>query len=123
MIRGQRYEEFKNYKTEIFIYGIGEKVPQTYEIAFKTFLPQRHILSDYIGVTFNGSCMAMLRTVNIPFIPFVLPEQNQKNLFIFYRSKFNMHGNFLGVTIGKQSSPVPSCLEKTIYWKKIFGSQ
>lgn len=95
--RGQTYEEFKAYKTEIFITELEKKFPNLRDCIQTVYASTPLSYRDYIG-SHNGSMYGYVKDVNNPLHSFVSPRTKIKNL-LFTGQSLNMHG-ILGVTIG-----------------------
>tara|TARA_R110000751_G_scaffold295678_1_gene404360 strand:+ start:26458 stop:27993 length:1536 start_codon:yes stop_codon:yes gene_type:complete len=95
--RGQTYEQFKAYKTEIFISELEKKFPDLRDCIQTVYSSTPLSYRDYIG-SHNGSMYGYVKDVNNPLHSFVSPKTKIKNL-LFTGQSLNMHG-ILGVTIG-----------------------
>ena len=95
--RGQTYEEFKAYKTEIFITELERKFPGLRDCIRSVYASTPLSYRDYIG-SHNGSMYGYVKDVNRPLHSFVSPRTKIEN-FLFTGQSLNMHG-ILGVTIG-----------------------
>src|SRR5690554_5384543 len=95
--RGQTYEEFKEYKTEVFITELEKKFPGLRDCIQSVYASTPLSYRDYIG-SHNGSMYGYVKDVNKPLHSFVSPRTKIDNLF-FTGQSLNMHG-ILGVTIG-----------------------
>lgn len=102
--RGQTYEEFKAYKSEIIIKELEKKFPNLRDCIESVYASTPLSYRDYIGSN-NGSMYGYVKDANNPLKSFVSPRTKVKNLF-FTGQSLNMHG-ILGVTI----SGVVTCSE------------
>ena len=95
--RGQTYEEFKDYKTELLLVELEKKFPNIRDCIQSIYTSTPLSYRDYIGSN-RGSMYGYVKDVNYPLKSFVSPRTKIKNLF-FTGQSLNMHG-ILGVTIG-----------------------
>lgn len=95
--RGQTYEEFKKYKTEIFIAELEKKFPNLRNCIQSVYASTPLSYRDYIG-SHKGSMYGYVKDVNKPLHSFISPRTKINNL-LFTGQSLNMHG-ILGVTIG-----------------------
>ncbi|MCM4169019.1 4,4'-diapolycopene oxygenase [Arenibacter antarcticus] len=95
--RGQTYEEFKAYKTEVFLQELEKKFPNLRNCIQTVYTSTPLSYRDYIG-SHNGSMYGYVKDVNNPLRSFVSPRTRIPNL-LFTGQSLNMHG-ILGVTIG-----------------------
>lgn len=95
--RGQTYEEFKEYKTAVFLAELEKKFPGLRDSIQSVYASTPLSYRDYIG-SHNGSMYGYVKDVNKPLHSFVSPRTKIKNL-LFTGQSLNMHG-ILGVTIG-----------------------
>lgn len=95
--RGQTYEEFKKYKTEVFITELEKKFPGLRDCIQSVYASTPLSYRDYIG-SHNGSMYGYVKDVNKPLHSFISPRTKIDNL-LFTGQSLNMHG-ILGVTIG-----------------------
>jgi all-trans-retinol 13,14-reductase len=95
--RGQTYEQFKAYKTEVFIAELEKKFPNLRDCIQTVYASTPLSYRDYIG-SHNGSMYGYVKDVNNPLHSFVSPRTKITNL-LFTGQSLNMHG-ILGVTIG-----------------------
>ncbi len=102
--RGQTYEEFKAYKSEIIIKELEKKFPNLRDCIKSVYASTPLSYRDYIGSN-NGSMYGYVKDANSPLKSFVSPRTKIKNLY-FTGQSLNMHG-ILGVTI----SGVVTCSE------------
>lgn len=102
--RGQTYEEFKAYKSEIVIKELEKKFPNLRDCIKSVYASTPLSYRDYIGSN-EGSMYGYVKDANNPLKSFVSPRTKIKNLF-FTGQSLNMHG-ILGVTI----SGVVTCSE------------
>ena len=102
--RGQTYDEFKAYKSEIVIKELEKKFPDIRNCIEAVFTSTPLSYRDYIGSN-KGSMYGYVKDANNPLKSFVSPRTKIKNLY-FTGQSLNMHG-ILGVTI----SGVVTCSE------------
>ena len=102
--RGQTYEEFKAYKSEVVIKELEKKFPNLRDCIQSVYASTPLSYRDYIGSN-EGSMYGYVKDANNPLKSFVSPRTKIKNLF-FTGQSLNMHG-ILGVTI----SGVVTCSE------------
>ncbi len=102
--RGQTYEEFKAYKSEVVIKELEKKFPNLRDCIQSVYASTPLSYRDYIGSN-KGSMYGYVKDANNPLKSFVSPRTKIKNLF-FTGQSLNMHG-ILGVTI----SGVVTCSE------------
>lgn len=102
--RGQTYEEFKAYKSEVIIKELEKKFPNLRDCIEAVYSSTPLSYRDYIGSN-NGSMYGYVKDANNPLKSFVSPRTKVKNLY-FTGQSLNMHG-ILGVTI----SGVVTCSE------------
>ena len=102
--RGQTYEEFKAYKSEIIIKELEKKFPNLRDCIEAVYSSTPLSYRDYIGCN-RGSMYGYVKDANNPLKSFISPRTKIKNLY-FTGQSLNMHG-ILGVTI----SGVVTCSE------------
>lgn len=102
--RGTSYEEFKKYKTEIFLRELEKKFPNIRECIQSVHASTPLSYRDYIG-NHQGSMYGYVKDANEPLKSFISPRTKIENLYLTGQS-LNMHG-ILGVTI----SGVVTCSE------------
>ncbi len=102
--RGQTYEEFKAYKSEIIIKELEKKFPNLRDCIEAVYASTPLSYRDYIGSN-NGSMYGYVKDASNPLKSFISPRTKIKNLY-FTGQSLNMHG-ILGVTI----SGVVTCSE------------
>ncbi len=102
--RGQTYEEFKAYKSEVIIRELEKKFPNLRDCIEAVYSSTPLSYRDYIGCN-KGSMYGYVKDANNPLKSFVSPRTKIKNLY-FTGQSLNMHG-ILGVTI----SGVVTCSE------------
>lgn len=102
--RGQNYEEFKAYKSELIIKELEKKFPNIRNCIEAVYASTPLSYRDYIGSN-RGSMYGYVKDANNPLKSFVSPRTKIKNMY-FTGQSLNMHG-ILGVTI----SGVVTCSE------------
>ncbi len=116
--RGDSYEAFKKYKTNIFIKELEKKFPNLRAAIKSIYASTPLSYRDYIGVH-KGGMYGYIKDAENPIKSFLSPKTKIKNLF-FTGQSLNMHG-VLGVTI----SAILTCstiLGKEYLLKKILAA-
>lgn len=96
-IRSERYQQWKNEKTEQFLRKIEKKYPDIREKILSINASSPLSYRDYIGVE-NGSLYGYEKDASNPFRTMLTPQTKIPNLWLTGQS-INMHG-IVGVTIG-----------------------